>query len=550
MERLKEIPRNEIIQGSSLEVLKTLPSESVDMIMTSPPYWSLRDYDIEGQIGLEPTLEEYHEKLLAITYELKRILKKTGVMYWNHGDCYATGAKESGEGIERKTGINSNTMMSQRRQVGEAGVPPKCLVLQNWRLLIKMLDEQGWILRNTLIWNKPNSMPSSVQDRYANTYEPIYMLVKQGRYWFDLDAVRVSFKEWTKKLYEYKNKGQWDYGSPKYQNSLGTSGFWASGRKRKSGFVRTRNLKYNSKYAKGSEFEQKYGNPYDRFGKNTKKSQKFITPEQQKQTQDKTGWKDGSGRIRSFFDNYGGKSNPHGKNPGDVWQISDTSTNQKSLEEKVKNIKSPTGKMGGDSKYTEGNASSLKDRRNYYRSMNLPEGNPLGKNPGDVWQITTQPFSEAHFAVFPEKLCVKPIRSSCPQWICKKCGKARERIIKIQHDNSKQSQEQYKKVSKNKENITEHQNYKLTAGLRIKGSVYANHKTLGWTNCDCKCPVCGQVDCKCGKKWKRGIVLDPFAGAGTTLLAARNQCRDYIGIELSSEYIKIIKNRLAQQSLF
>lgn len=476
MEKLKEIPRNEIIEGDTLEILKTFPSESVDTIMTSPPYWGLRDYGVEGQIGLEPTLNQFIQKLLAITSELKRILKKTGVMYWNHGDCYATGAKESGEGVERNTGINSNTMMSQRRQVGEAGVPAKCLVLQNWRLLIRMLDEQGWILRNTIIWNKPNSMPSSVRDRYSNSYEPIYMLVKRKHYWFDLDAVRVKPKILETRPY---------------------------------GVVRTRNLEYNSKYRAGSEFAKKYGGPHDRFGKNTKKSQKFITPEEQKATQDKTGWKDGSGRIRSFFDNYGGKSNPKGKNPGDVWNI----------------------KMGGA-------GSGFKGHSGYHDKDGNLLGNPAGKNPGDVWRITTQPFPEAHFAVYPEKLCAKPIRSSCPEWICKKCGKARTRIIKIHHDNPKQSQEQYKEVSKVKEGITEHQNYKLTAGLKIKGSVYADHETIGWT------------DCGCNAGWKKGIVLDPFAGAGTTLLAARNQGRDYIGIELNKKYIKLIKSRLSQQSLF
>jgi len=499
MEKLKEIPRNKIIQGDTLEVLKTFPNESIDTIMTSPPYWSLRDYGIDGQIGLEPTLEEFIKKLLAITYELKRILKKTGVMYWNHGDCYATGAKESGEGIERKTGYNHKTMMNQRRQVGETGVPAKCLVLQNWRLILRMIDEQGWILRNTIIWNKPNHMPSSVQDRYANSYEPVYMLVKSKRYNFDLDAVRIP-------ITTLENRPM------------------------------------------GIEREKDYPNAKrNKFAFNYKtKKQKFITPEEQKATQDKTGWKDGSGRIRSFFDNYGGKSNPKGKNPSDVWNIPE---NKKSLDNRMKDTKSPKGSLAYNMKKTlsevrlgiKPRLMGITGKGFQGHSGNLdkdgnPLCNPIGKNPGDVWKIATQPLPECHFAAFPEKLCVKPIKSSCPQWICKKCGKARTRIIKIHHDNPKQSQEQYKKVAKEGQGITEHQNYKLTAGLRIKGNVSANHETLGWT------------DCKCGAGWKKGIVLDPFCGAATTLVAAKNLNRDYIGIELSKKYIEIAEKRIQNKA--
>lgn len=148
--------------GDALKLTKEIPRESIDTIITSPPYWGLRDYGVEGQIGLEPTLEEYHERLLEITAELYRVLKMTGTMFWNHGDGY---------------GAN------------------KSLDMQNSRLIIKMIDSQGWILRNFKIWNKPNGMPSSAKDRFANKYEPVYMLTKSGSYWFDLDAVRKPYTE-------------------------------------------------------------------------------------------------------------------------------------------------------------------------------------------------------------------------------------------------------------------------------------------------------------------------------------------------------------------
>ena len=138
---------NKLICGDAVDVLKSLPDNSIDTIITSPPYWSLRDYNVDGQYGLETTLSEYHDNMLRVTGELFRVLKKSGVLWWNHGDCY----------------------------------DDKSLVMQNYRLAIRMVDEQGWILRNIIQWVKPNSMPSSVRDRLANSYEPVFMFVKNNK---------------------------------------------------------------------------------------------------------------------------------------------------------------------------------------------------------------------------------------------------------------------------------------------------------------------------------------------------------------------------------
>ena len=134
--------------GDNVELMKKMESDTIDTIITSPPYLGLRDYGVDDQIGLESTLEEYHTRLLEVTAECMRVLKPTGVLFWNHGDSYG-GLKDS----------------------------DKCMIMQNERLIIKMIDNQGWILRNRIIWNKSNGMPSSVTDRFSNKYEPIYMLV-------------------------------------------------------------------------------------------------------------------------------------------------------------------------------------------------------------------------------------------------------------------------------------------------------------------------------------------------------------------------------------
>src|SRR3990167_2205731 len=187
MKQIEEF-KNKIICGDSLEVLKTLPTDSVDCIITSPPYYGLRDYGVDGQIGLEKSLAEYLDRMLAITAELKRVLKFTGTLWWNHGDSYAgsgMGGGDTGFSKERhrpellsyKTGKNKRPLNKEN--------PTKSLLLQAHRLAIRMIDEQGWILRNQLIWHKPNCMPSSVKDRFTVDFEPIFFFTKSKKYWFE-----------------------------------------------------------------------------------------------------------------------------------------------------------------------------------------------------------------------------------------------------------------------------------------------------------------------------------------------------------------------------
>lgn len=251
-----------ILEGDVLEVLATLPDESVDCIVTSPPYWGLRDYGVEGQIGLEKTLDDFLVKMLLITAELKRVLKKSGTMFWNHGDSYASIGKLGGD-IDLDVGMDIGR---GRSRIKKGDYPEKSLLLQSYRLAIRMIDEKGWILRNTVIWHKKNAMPSSVLDRFNNKYEPVFFFTKNQKYYFDLDAVRVPYET------------QDDDPRPIAQKRVREMGY-------DSKFVRTFNTKIGTKQREMEETA-------NRFGKRR--------PPQS-----------GSDYIR----------NPKGKNPGDVWTL-------------------------------------------------------------------------------------------------------------------------------------------------------------------------------------------------------------------------------------
>jgi DNA modification methylase len=178
----------QVLIGNCAEILKTLPSESVDCVVTSPPYWGLRDYKTEpvewsdgwrGQLGLEPTPQLYIQHLVGIFDEVKRVLKKEGTCWVNLGDTYG-GTGDKGEFGDPKyaDGRNGQSVAVNRMQTA------KSLVQIPSRFAIAMTDA-GWILRNEIIWYKPNCMPSSAKDRFTVDFEKLFFFVKSKRYYFE-----------------------------------------------------------------------------------------------------------------------------------------------------------------------------------------------------------------------------------------------------------------------------------------------------------------------------------------------------------------------------
>jgi len=339
-----------------MKALKMMPDESVDMQITSPPYWGLRDYGVEGQIGLEPNFNDYIKKMCDIFDEVKRVLKKDGTCWVNLGDTYSN-SNWLGDKPNKFNAIKMNPSCKTAGRGAQEGYKDKCLCCIPERFCLEMINH-GWILRNKIIWHKPNHMPTSVKDRFANSWEYLYFFSKSKKYYFDLDAVREPHK-------------------------------WAEKDKRSE------------------------------LGRVEHKSGKTLLPD-----------------FQGGFNGVG--YNPKGKNPDDVCKFNSY--------DGLRDI----GQVSFSGRLR-------KDGETY-------QPNELGKNPSDFWEITTQPYPESHFAVFPEALVERPIKTTR----------------------------------------------------------------------------------------KDAMIMDIFAGSGTTLKVARDLGRNAIGIEIKLEYCDLIKKRLfnGNQNLF
>uniref|UniRef100_A0A6H1ZFH5 site-specific DNA-methyltransferase (cytosine-N(4)-specific) n=1 Tax=viral metagenome TaxID=1070528 RepID=A0A6H1ZFH5_9ZZZZ len=427
---------NRVIEGDVLKTLKEIPDESCDMVITSPPYYGLRNYGVDGQIGLEETFEEFLKKILEITKEVKRVLKKEGTFFLNFGDCYGgSGMGRNGDGSPGKitskiqkgnigsiTGkrlinwggnVEKSTLTNPERQqeMGRSG-NQKCMLMQPERLAIKMLDEQGWILRNKIKWAKQvlikkenrtigSVMPTSVKDRFNESGEELYFFVKSKKYYFDLDGVRM------------KNQ------------VLGVTDFRQDDHHLGSGFIRTPELYKNSKYRgkfRGNDNVESFNNPRartrrkslderldDTKNKDTKSSRSYNMKKLLSEV--RMGIKPNTGMVQNKVNDPRGN---HEGGPGSWRDFKDNPENSfpKFQEKKVFQI------YGDDLK------GSRRSRvRDFQDNKEHLFTNINGKNLPTIWLIGSEPHNfqrefnvdTDHFATFPEALCEIPIKAGCPK---------------------------------------------------------------------------------------------------------------------------------------
>lgn len=182
-----------ILVGDVLARLKELPDESVQTVVTSPPYWGLRDYGVEGQIGMERTPDEYIGKMVAVFREVRRVLKSDGTLWVNIGDSYANDGKWGGETGGKQAYLDDSNRKLVGREKRQTGLKPKDLVGVPWMLAFAIRGD-GWWLRGDHVWGKPNGMPESVEDRPTRSHEYVFLFAKSERYTYNPDAVRTAPK--------------------------------------------------------------------------------------------------------------------------------------------------------------------------------------------------------------------------------------------------------------------------------------------------------------------------------------------------------------------
>jgi len=434
---------NKVINTNVIDGLKALPKESINCVITSPPYFQARDYGTEGQVwggdpdcdhewsdysykvsgkggkgkqdsvkgtvegnseikskfckhcgawkgelGMEPDSELFLDHLADIFDEVYRILRKDGSLYIVIGDKYSnSGGSGRNPKNHKQFGkvINKGTAQPPHK---ERGCPSKSALLVPYRLAFKLI-QRGWVLRNLLIWRKPNCMVQSVKDRFTVDYEPVLFLVKSERYYYK--QILEPFQDTTIK----RSEGTWS-----------DNGKWS----------------------------------------NDKVDENFPT---------------NTNKVKKYFN-------------------------------KVK------------------------------------DGVVTGRNKRAVWDVSLNGYRGGHYAVYPEGLVEIPLETSCPQKVCKKCGKpVTERLvetgnlIKIGHAMTK----------KDDTNVTKTMEHYVGEGsLAIQG-LAKEKKRDGYNKCDCNA---GFVS---------GTVLDPFMGSGTTAIVAFKRNLSFLGIELNSEYCNQIVKR-------
>lgn len=181
-----------IRHGDCRDILREMPDQSVHCVVTSPPYFGLRDYGIAGQIGLETTPDAFVAEMVAVFREVRRVLRDDGTLWLNLGDSYANDGKWGGHTGGKHVNALHCSPIGRNKQY--TGLKPKDLIGIPWRVAFA-LQADGWYLRQDIIWSKPNPMPESVTDRCTKAHEYIFMLSKSARYFYDNDAIKEPMKD-------------------------------------------------------------------------------------------------------------------------------------------------------------------------------------------------------------------------------------------------------------------------------------------------------------------------------------------------------------------
>jgi DNA modification methylase len=396
------------LQGDVFDKLKELDDSSIDCVVTSPPYWGLRDYGVPGQLGLEPTYQEHIQNIVELFRAMKPKLKDSATVWLNYGDSYAATVN----GTKAKDIKNDDRgFVDKPFSTIQGSIKPKDLVMIPNRIAIALQDD-GWWIRSEIIWHKPNPMPESTKDRPTQCHEKIWLITKSKKYYYDADAIRepLAASSLARLSQDIKNQK----GSTRANGGMKSNG----------------NMKavFSKKNIKGNF--SKRGITRTTEGLNLKTQLEKINPLGKNK---RNVWNVEEEQYRIISD----------KNRPEIVEYRDLPEHNKireylSLNRKNKNItideiEKHFGNQAGHH-WFEKNGSypskddwlKLKKLLNFddtydkqLTTINIKSGlkqnHPLGRNKRNVWTITTKPCKDAHFATFPKDLIEPCIKAGCPE---------------------------------------------------------------------------------------------------------------------------------------
>lgn len=226
-----------ILVGDVRQTLSTLPEKSVNCCVTSPPYFGLRDYGVDGQIGLEPTPAEFVAELVAVFREVRRVLRDDGTLWLNLGDSYASSPASGGAQSSAMTGGEHKRTPVARAYRRPEGLKPKDLIGIPWRVAFA-LRADGWYLRQDIIWHKPNPMPESVRDRCTKAHEYVFLLSKSERYYWDAEAMQEPATGQVPGNHTHKHTEAYEAGDGKSRTKAGLVAYAERQRSKRDSFKR------------------------------------------------------------------------------------------------------------------------------------------------------------------------------------------------------------------------------------------------------------------------------------------------------------------------
>ncbi len=538
----------DILQGDCIEVMRGMEPESVHCVVTSPPYWGLRSYGVDGAYGLEPTLDEYIERMVAVFHEVWRVLRKDGTLWINLGDAYAGSGKglngdgSHSQGDKQATNMGSLTVPP----MGTTGLKPKNLIGLPWRVAFA-LQADGWWLRSDIVWHKLNPMPGSQTDRPTSSHEFVFLLAKSGAptYWTHRDLPGTRHKP-----------------DPDYR--------WVD-------------------QATGTEYETEpisWSNELINCPDCEGAGELVFTSGQASMFEGPPTLVKMCSRCNADDTEIPGQI-PRWKHVN-LWQSHDYFYDAEAIREPMAQsrsaLRTPSGwNVNHDESDLKGRYPQKKDKQrghgrrhdgfnDRWDGMSKEEQQAMGANKRTVWSIATQPYGGPHYAAYPEKL-VEPciLAGTSEHGVCGVTGDPWERVTERSgspHDGTSETQYETGTATnrlalaqptcgapwerQTEKKASGRARRRRSAGLGLAHSRESfglapvadaefqervTHNTTGWA------PTCDH-----DAEPEPALVLDPFCGSGTTGVVALRHGRSFIGIELNPEYVQLARRRIVDDA--